>query len=134
MQISPNATILAVERGKYAAPVSTYRIGELMMSRDDVGRHNANDKLLGVQFLADAIPFRDKMLMRSGHPSFELLQKAVIPNVPIVAAVGAPSSLAVQAPRKFDITLVDFLRDQRFNIHHGIERIHKCSSSQGETS
>jgi len=120
--LRPEQTVFARTGASHAAALFD-REGQILAVREDVGRHNALDKLIGSCLRSGLVPLADHGILVSGRASFELLQKAMMAGCPMLAAVGGPSSLAIETAREFDICLIAFLRDGRYNIYSSKQRI-----------
>jgi FdhD protein len=121
-KLSRHQTVFGFTGGLHAVSLFS-NTGEILMTYEDVGRHNAFDKVIGACLMKNMLPASNNILLVSGRASFELVQKAVVSGIQIMAAVSAPSSLAVELAKKFNLTLLGFVRNGRFNIYSGEERI-----------
>lgn len=120
--LKENQSLFSQTGGIHAAGLFS-QDGEQLILREDVGRHNALDKVIGEGFSKGMLPYRESILILSGRASFELVQKAAMAGIPVIAAIGAPSSLAVSLAKEKGITLIGFLKESSFNIYSGHERL-----------
>ncbi len=123
-KLNNQQTVFRHTGGIHAAGIFDVR-GDLRYLKEDVGRHNALDKAIGAALNEGSLPLSDSILLLSGRISFELMQKAIMGGIQFIAGIGAPSSLAVEMAVKFNISLIGFLRPNRFNIYHGGHRFQR---------
>ena len=121
-QLNSSQLVFSLTGGIHASALFNEQ-GNLLMIREDVGRHNALDKIIGASGLGNNLPLSESILLLSGRISFELVQKSAVAGIPIVAAFGAPSSLAIELAEEMNISLIGFLKKDKFNIYSGNEKI-----------
>jgi FdhD protein len=121
-KLSSGQTVFEHTGGLHAVAVFDL-LGNVISVREDVGRHNAFDKIVGEALIKNQLPLSDRILLLSGRASFELVQKAVVAGAAMIVSVGAPSSLALSLAKEMNVTLIGFVRNRKFNIYHGGERV-----------
>lgn len=127
-QLMASQNVFAQTGGLHAAGMFD-AFGKIQCVREDVGRHNAVDKLIGTQVIAKSLPLENFGIVVSGRASFELMQKTVMCGAAMLVAVSAPSSLAIALANEFNVTLIGFLRNQQFNVYTGVERVYETKNS-----
>jgi FdhD protein len=127
MKLNKEQLLFKHTGGIHAAALFT-TTGELLCVREDIGRHNALDKLIGNYFLINELPLSGKILFLSGRAGYEMIQKAARAGIEMVVSVGAPSSLTVEVAKELNITLIGFLKNNRYNIYHDCGRVAETSN------